>query len=448
MANKRSETRQHLIQAALDLFVAQGVSETTTRQIAEQAGVNEVTLFRQFGHKHGLLLAAIEETGLLTRAAQEWVDRGREGEEPRGLAQVLRQYGSDRLLALEGMPELVRSLVGEAGQYSLAHRQVIGQEVNRANRLVGQYLETILEQGNYRAHLSAEAIAAMVHSALLGYVVLGATSEFHQLWHDRDAFVELLVQVLLHGAVEGGVGVEWENAASFKTANVEVADLEDRARLREAAVNRSEGMGSHMDLPAPLVHTILQRGRERGPQAFALVYVMFGAGLLPQEVALLGRSQVVGDRSQQLLHLPSPTRSNEATPRLVPVNQWIAGQRYGTYAKNPLTQWLKRRRDELEVVFSQESGELLGKALGETGVRSLWADCTQGLAQPLGGRIEPEQAAYTWRVEMLERGMTVANLSLLTGLEVADLGVYEQRAQVKRALEQALALDRAGAKRE
>jgi AcrR family transcriptional regulator len=53
MIDRRNATQQRLIQAAIQLFLAQGVTETTTRQIAELAGVNEVTLFRNFGNKQG-----------------------------------------------------------------------------------------------------------------------------------------------------------------------------------------------------------------------------------------------------------------------------------------------------------------------------------------------------------------------------------------------------------
>ena len=57
MANS---SRERLIHAALTLFLSQGVSQTTTRQIADLAGVNEVTLFRNFGNKYGLLQAVIQ----------------------------------------------------------------------------------------------------------------------------------------------------------------------------------------------------------------------------------------------------------------------------------------------------------------------------------------------------------------------------------------------------
>lgn len=45
--------------ATLALFCERGFAGTTTRQIAERAGVNEVTLFRRFGSKAALMQAAI-----------------------------------------------------------------------------------------------------------------------------------------------------------------------------------------------------------------------------------------------------------------------------------------------------------------------------------------------------------------------------------------------------
>ena len=64
-----SSTRQRLIDATLLLFAKQGIAETTTKQIAEQGEVNEVTLFRQFGNKQGLLLAVLEESEVFDRLA-------------------------------------------------------------------------------------------------------------------------------------------------------------------------------------------------------------------------------------------------------------------------------------------------------------------------------------------------------------------------------------------
>lgn len=51
------DTADRILDAASELFAANGYSATTTRAIAERAGVNEVTLFRRFESKAGVLKA-------------------------------------------------------------------------------------------------------------------------------------------------------------------------------------------------------------------------------------------------------------------------------------------------------------------------------------------------------------------------------------------------------
>lgn len=52
-------TREHLIEAAARVYADLGFRGATTRRIAEEAGVNEVTLFRLFGSKAALIEAAV-----------------------------------------------------------------------------------------------------------------------------------------------------------------------------------------------------------------------------------------------------------------------------------------------------------------------------------------------------------------------------------------------------
>lgn len=53
-------TKQHLLEAALRVYGEGGFRGATTRRIAEEAGVNEVTLFRLFGSKAALIKEALE----------------------------------------------------------------------------------------------------------------------------------------------------------------------------------------------------------------------------------------------------------------------------------------------------------------------------------------------------------------------------------------------------
>jgi len=52
-----ADTGERIVESAAQLFAERGYAATTTRAIAERAGVNEVTLFRRFENKAGVLKA-------------------------------------------------------------------------------------------------------------------------------------------------------------------------------------------------------------------------------------------------------------------------------------------------------------------------------------------------------------------------------------------------------
>lgn len=404
MPSQPNPTRQRLINAALELFASQGVTETTTKQIAELAQVNEVTLFRHFGSKHGLLLATIEETAIFNNLGQTLIERAKQNS---SIDRALKDYATACLEALEGVPAVVRSVVGEAGQYPAENREALGRGFTQANRYVAQYLETAIERGQLHANMSAEKLASLLNGMLLGYATIEFTTEFHQLWQDREDFLENLVTLFLHGAV---------------------SQLPDSA-FNSVSETTQEKVA---DLPTNLVHLLLQRARKFGLQEYALIYVLFGAGLSPEEIRGLERSHYISDTKGQLL------RIDRGSERQVPINQWILGKRYGSYTKNPLTQWLKSRKDEFPFLFINHSGE----TLSEPEIQQRWQQLAEGLLTVEGKLPTIEQAQQTWCVEMLVRGMSLENLSILTGWDLAKLRPYERRAKEKIALEQAIGLDR------
>jgi AcrR family transcriptional regulator len=397
-----------LINAALELFAAQGVTETTTKEIAELAEVNEVTLFRHFGNKHGLLLAVIEEAAVFTKLGQALIQRA---DQTSSIYQALKDYATACLQALERIPEVVRSVVGESGQYPSENREALGKGFTQANRYVAAYFQTVVDQRQLHTHLPAEKLASLLNDMLLGYAVIEFTSEFHDLWQDRDDFLENLVTLFLHGAVSQAPG-----AIVRFDQPLEVPPIEKVA-----------------DLPANLVHSILQRAKKAGLQEYALVYVLFGAGLSLEEVLRLERSHHIHDAQHQILQV------SQGFVRQVPINQWIMGKRYGSYAKNPLTQWLRSRKDTHPEVFIEDSRSLL-----EDEARQRWQQLTDGLVTPEGHPPVLEQTQQTWRVEMLMRGVKLEDLCILTGLDGAKLQPYVHRAREKAALEQAIRLDQRG----
>jgi AcrR family transcriptional regulator len=63
MTPSKKNARQRILEAAAESFRTLGYARTTTKAIATNAGVAEVTLFRQFGDKQKLFQAVAPEIG-------------------------------------------------------------------------------------------------------------------------------------------------------------------------------------------------------------------------------------------------------------------------------------------------------------------------------------------------------------------------------------------------
>jgi AcrR family transcriptional regulator len=403
MASSRNLNRQKIIQAAIELFASQGVSETTTKQIAELAQVNEVTLFRQFGNKHGLLLAVIEDADVFAQLGQSLAT---ELPPASSLAEMLRTYANTCLQALEQTPAVIRSLVGESGQYSLENRQGLGRSFDRANRRVAKYLKTNIGESQSDLQLPIEQLTSLLHTLLFGYATIELTSEFHGLWRDRADFLDRVVALFVAGAVA-------ENNRQLTSTNL------------------PESRTIQQDLPESIVHQILQQAKKHSPQAYALAYVLFGAGLSAHEIISLTRSNHLSSNDRQLLQI------THGSVRQVPVNQWILGKRYGSYLKNPLTQWLRSRKDTHSAIFINPDGN----ALTAADLRQLWQQSIDEILAPTGAPPTIEQAQATWCVEMLMRGLSIEAMQVLTGWEAERLEPYMLRAKELTILAQAFNVD-------
>lgn len=58
---QKEDTSERIIDAAVSLISQKGYKAATTRAIADLAGVNEVTIFRNFGNKRGLIQAIVQK---------------------------------------------------------------------------------------------------------------------------------------------------------------------------------------------------------------------------------------------------------------------------------------------------------------------------------------------------------------------------------------------------
>ncbi|VEP14829.1 TetR family transcriptional regulator protein [Hyella patelloides LEGE 07179] len=412
MPTPRKSTKARLIEAALDLFAERGVTETTTKAVAERAQVNEVTLFRNFGNKYRLLLAVIEDSAVFAKLVHALIEQANAKD---NVADFLKEYAQESLHLLNKAPDLVRSIVGEAGNYPVENRLALGKGLSEANRYVAEYLEKAIAKEGLTSDLTSEQIVNLLNFLLLGYFVIESSTEDYTYWDEQHDFLDSMIELFLQGSFTSSEATPRVS----KTSGI-------KAELSEIA-----------DLPASLVRSLFLKAKKTGKQEYALIYVLFGAGLSVEEILHLERSHLLIEPPQHILHI------NQGTKRQVPLNQWVMGFRYGSKSSNPLIQWLKSRQDDCTAIFINEASDAITEvAITEVELQAIWQELTIDILTPQGETPLIEQARQTWCVEMLTRGIELEDLSILSGIEIQQLQHYAQRARNKAALETAVRLDR------
>ena len=406
MPKFRKSTKTRLIEAALDLFAEKGVTETTTKAVAERAQVNEVTLFRNFGNKYRLLLAVIEDSAVFAKLVHALIEQANAKD---SVVDFLQEYARESLHLLNKAPDLVRSVVGEAGNYPVENRLALGKGLSEANRYVAEYLDKAIAKEGLTGDLTSEQIVNLFNFVLLGYFIIESSTEGYAFWDEQDDFLASLVKIFLQG--------------SFSA--LETSAMEGCEKTREESAEIK-------DLPTSLVRSLFLMAKKAGKQEYALVYVLFGGGLSVAEILHLERSHLVVEPPQHILHI------NREKKRQVPLNHWVMGFRYGSKSSNPLIQWLKTRKDGSKAIFINEVGE----AITEAELRTIWNSLTVDLLTPEGKTPVLEQARQTWCVEMLMRGIELEDLSIISGMSIRQLQQYAKRARNKAALEAAAQLGR------
>jgi AcrR family transcriptional regulator len=154
--------RERLLQAAAKVFAREGLQGATTRVIAQQAGVNEVTLFRLFENKERLLAEVLSHECQNQRAVltdeTPWVG---------DLGAALRQYAQAFNTMLEKNEAMIRTLIGEGHRHPDYVRQVIHESVKPSRDRFVAYLETARRSGRVRKGVNLAAAADLFTGMLL-----------------------------------------------------------------------------------------------------------------------------------------------------------------------------------------------------------------------------------------------------------------------------------------
>lgn len=175
-----------ILWAAVRLFARQGVAQTTTREIASEAGTTERTLFKHFGSKEGLVEAVIAQA-VVPHLAPTSLD---------ALRRVIEEHGEDfaawhetllltRSQAIGTSPELTRLLLVE-----LLRDQSLRRRFEDAWRpavwepLLG-LVRRLQTEGRLRRDIAAETLVRAFLSLNVGYLITRHILAPEQTWDDQ-----------------------------------------------------------------------------------------------------------------------------------------------------------------------------------------------------------------------------------------------------------------------
>lgn len=152
------EIREQLLRAAVKVYSTAGTRGATTRRIAEEAGVNEVTLFRHFGSKEALLRDAVQtiyDHSVLTRLPADPVDPESE----------LMQWCRHHHQFLVHSRSILRTSMAESAEHPEHVAQACKLPISIADELHA-YLLKLRAKGLARGTWNARAASALLMGAL------------------------------------------------------------------------------------------------------------------------------------------------------------------------------------------------------------------------------------------------------------------------------------------
>lgn len=143
-SQSETETRTRILKAAERLFAHHGYDGTTTRDLAQAAGVAEGTLFRYFESKKAILVEVATHgwVELLTDLLTELSEMG----SYKAVAQVMRR----RMLHLHENADMLRVCFMEAQFHPELRDRIQTEVINKMTDVAEAFFQTAMERGIYR----------------------------------------------------------------------------------------------------------------------------------------------------------------------------------------------------------------------------------------------------------------------------------------------------------
>lgn len=193
--SSEAQTRTRILDAARRLFASQGFDGTTTRDLAQAAGVAEGTLFRHFSNKKAILVEVATQgwVEILTDLLTELSEMG----SYKAVAQVMRR----RMWNFHKNADLMRVCFMEAQFHPDLRDRIQSDVIVKMTNVAEAFFQTAMDKGIYR-----QMDAALVAKVFLGMFAVAGFSNNTVMEPDASpqqmqAMAEGLADIFLNGVL-------------------------------------------------------------------------------------------------------------------------------------------------------------------------------------------------------------------------------------------------------
>jgi len=185
---------ERLLDAAMEVISREGLSSATTREIAKVAGVNEVTLFRNFQNKQGLLAAVLQRAFLLTGEPK----KGPRVEDGADLREVVTHFAQAEFERKSKNIALMRVLVGDIHRLGDHEAEVLKRIFQPVKEELANQFREAQRQGMMRRSVDP----AMIVDQLVAMIFIGALRADLPHWcvaYSTEEYLEGCVDTVVNG---------------------------------------------------------------------------------------------------------------------------------------------------------------------------------------------------------------------------------------------------------
>lgn len=187
------KTRDKILDAALSLMAERGFSHVSVKEIALCAGVSEMTVFRHFETKMGILQALIQ-----TYSYVSYFEHFFSTELTGILEKDLKHIANTYLTFMEKNKPIFLIAVQERGTLPQLMEVISDQNTKQLQQLLANYFEQLINKGEMKAiDTKGQAIGFLTN--LFGFFVSVTIWDNHFLQNQQESFINNSIESFVNG---------------------------------------------------------------------------------------------------------------------------------------------------------------------------------------------------------------------------------------------------------